>query len=182
MSWVPPEQVFVTSDGFPPTNTPPPYSQFAGHDVLAPWSDYGFVPQSHEQPPQLVQVNAEPADLRPGMGYIFPSKHTTLYVIEGGFKPYENPGAEFDFIIYRAPCGLKVRELLERLGATEGDDTENGVTECLEIGDGLWDKGISSFKSEDSSQQTLEHFGWNEERGKGGNPPVWLTVSRGQAT
>ena len=74
---------------------------------------------------------------------------------------------------------MKVAELISQLGASNGADNQNGVTEYVELGNGFWAKGLSIFKSDEAGQKTLAQIGWDEERGEGPKPPVWVVVSRG---
>lgn len=90
--------------------------------------------------------------------------------------PYESPNTEFQFSIVRVPCSMTIAELIQQLGAEGANDK---VTECIELGNGAWAKGISIAKSDDAAKQTVAQVGWDEARGEGPNRPVWIIVSRG---
>ncbi len=113
-----------------------------------------------------------------GSNYLFPEKHTVLHVIAGGHLPWENPGNNFGFTRHKVPCVMTIKELIRQLGATKGGDDKNGITECIERGDGAWIIGSTFFQKDDKSKQTLEALGWDESRGKD-RKPVWIAVHKG---
>jgi len=113
-----------------------------------------------------------------GLNYIFPAKHTVIHVVAGSHHPWNHPGSLFGFTRHKVPCMMTVKELIGRLGATEGGDDKNGITECLECGDGTWLKGSTFFKKDDKSKQTLEALGWDESRGEE-KKPVWVALHKG---
>lgn len=158
--------------GFQPVPPPPPAAAPAPAPAAPapPPSPFSTVPDSH--------VDPSAAGLGPGMSYLFPAKHTSLHVVAGSFKPYESPNTPFQFSILRAPCSMTVAELIERLGV-KGPDNKVGVTECIELGDGSWAKGVSIVKKDDAAKKTLAQIGWDETRGLGPNRPVWLVVMQG---
>ncbi len=112
------------------------------------------------------------------MNYIFPEKHTVLHVVAGGHLPWDHPGTSFGFTRHKVPCSMTVKELIRQLGATKGGDDKNGITECLEVGGGVWIKGSSFFQKDDKSKQSLGAIGWDESRGKE-RKPVWIAVQKG---
>ena len=114
-----------------------------------------------------------------GFNYLFPEKHTVLHVIADAHHPWENPGSNFGFNRLKAPCMMTVKELIRQLGATKGGDDKNGITECIECGDGTWIKGSTFFQKDDKSGQTLEALGWDQSRGKD-RKPVWIAVHKGE--
>lgn len=125
-----------------------------------------------------MQLDGTYISLPNGFNYLFPEKHTVLHVVAGGHLPWENPGQEFGFTRHKAPCTMTIKELIRQLGATKGDDDKNGITECMEGGDGGWIIGSSFFQKDEKSSQTLEALGWDESRGKE-RKPVWIAVHKG---
>lgn len=115
-----------------------------------------------------------------GSNYIFPERHTLVHVVAGGHIPWENPGRRFGFTRLTVPSMMTVKELIRQLGATAGGDDKNGITECIECGDGTWIKGSTFFQKDDKSKQTLETLGWDSTRGQD-RKPVWIAVHKGKA-
>ena len=76
-----------------------------------------------------------------------------------------------------ASC-VTVGELIYQLGLWEGQDDKCGISECVELGDGQWAKGISVFKKDDNRKKTLEEMGWDEDRADQ-KQPVWLCMHQG---
>ncbi len=113
-----------------------------------------------------------------GMTYLFPAQYTCLHVITSTVVPFDHPDVEFQFTILQCPINMTVIELLNQLDASKGPDDKNGVTECLELGDGYWSKGLSIFKNDGAAKKTLAQVGWDQKRGVS-HKPVWLVVSRG---
>ena len=82
------------------------------------------------------------------------------------------------FNIRLAPTNMTVRELIDQLGIGGGDATLCGISECLELGDGRWAKGLTIFKSNANVDKTLGDVGWDEARGDD-RMPVWLCLHQG---
>ncbi|KAI9752271.1 MAG: hypothetical protein M4579_005695 [Chaenotheca gracillima] len=181
------EARFLVHNGVPPAN-PAQLTEGTNNGQLMAWNENGLLPLGVEAfqiyagaRPGPVLINGEAVGLKEGWGYVFPTCNTTLYIIEGDQAPYDYAGLEFSYKVFRAPCNLKVKELLVRLGATEGPDNQNSVTECLIDGLGNWDRGLSIFKGGANEGSTLESLGWDETRNEDDQGPVWLLVSRGAA-
>jgi hypothetical protein len=101
-----------------------------------------------------------------------------LHVFERGIVPYTQPGQSMNFTIYMVSCHVTVGELIYQLGLWEGQDDKCGISECVELGDGQWAKGISVFKKDDNRKKTLEEMGWDEDRADQ-KQPVWLCMHQG---
>ena len=128
--------------------------------------------------PRGMQLDGTYIGFPDGSNYLFPAKHTILHVVAGGYHPWDNPGTTFGFTRHKVASMMTVRELLGQLGSTGGGDDKNGITECIECGDGAWIKGSTFFKKDDKSKQTLEALGWDESRGTD-RKPVWLALHKG---
>lgn len=125
-----------------------------------------------------MQLDGTYIGLPDGLNYLFPEKHTVLHVVAGGHHPWDNPASNFGFTRHKVPCMMTVKELIRQLGATDGGDDKNGITECIECGDGAWIKGSTFFQKDDKSKQSLEALGWDESRGKD-KKPVWIALHKG---
>ncbi|KAI9801716.1 MAG: hypothetical protein M1833_002398 [Piccolia ochrophora] len=194
---MPPPPYALAAFAVPP---PPPAA-----GLSAPRPDHGFPPgaipffggyQPQPPAPPLAATRAPPptppgagaalsapggvqmAGVDSGLCYLFPMKHTILHVIVGSTPPYEAQNTGFAFGVHVAPCFLTVKELIIQLGKALNLGGIIGVTECLEAGHGRWAKGISIAKDEDGAEQTLESLGWDNKRGVGGLPPVWVAVNK----
>ncbi|KAI9884897.1 MAG: hypothetical protein M1823_003304 [Watsoniomyces obsoletus] len=179
---------------YPPPPPPPPFATFpsARPDMDFPPGVFPFfggfqpAPPGPPPPPPPPPQPPPPPPAQPaflpgmtqGMTYLFPAEYTCLHVILNPVVPFESPDVEFQFTILRCPVNMTVLELLNQLGATKGPADKNGVTECLELGDGYWSKGLSIFKSDGAAKSTLAQVGWDQKRGTS-HKPVWLVVSRG---
>ena len=196
---IPPYQWRAGLGYLPPTNggpcfaAPGPYigpTGFGGGGgwmpVPSPNLGYGYPPPP-PPPPQQAPASAPaiPATtlsggLRPGMHYLFPSKHTHIHLIRAtpGQDPRTpgNAGRNLDFRLLKVACGvMTVKELIALVGG--GGDDDMALTEVFEKGNGSWDKGVTIKKSEAKSDEVLEKQGWTEKRGSG-QPPVWLVLHR----
>ncbi len=127
--------------------------------------------------PGATPVHATIPGLRPGVAQLLPRKFVELHVICGGVVPYRTPRSDFRFKRVRAPTNMTVAELLTALGATRGAAGKNGLTECVEVGEGVWAKGVSVFRDKPDANKTLAQLGWDDSRGDT-QPPVWLVVHR----
>lgn len=109
------------------------------------------------------------------MNYLFPENHTVIHYFFDGFKPWENQGMSHTFAAFTVATMVTVNELIRQLRRERNDDELDGISECIEVGDGVWLKGSSFKLGEDKSKQTLEALGWTEARGTV-NKPVWIAL------
>ena len=70
------------------------------------------------------------------------------------------------------PSNMPVRELIQQMGAPEGADDRNGVTECIELGGGRWAQGRTFPIAAEMSRRTVEDAGF----AKGHGGAVWLAA------
>ena len=66
-------------------------------------------------------------------------------------------------------------DLMHQLGVPAGDNDRYGLTECVETGNGSWEKGSTYVLSQDRSRKTLAEVGWDETRGTE-KKVVWLAA------
>jgi hypothetical protein len=116
--------------------------------------------------------------LKPGFAQLLPRHVVHLHIVQSGVVPYAAPQSDFRFKLVRAPTNMTVLELLTVLGATRGAAGQNGVTECVEVGEGVWAQGVSVFGDKNDAKKTLAQMGWDQTRGDTRHP-VWLVVHRG---
>ncbi|KAI9890118.1 MAG: hypothetical protein M1814_004517 [Vezdaea aestivalis] len=166
---LPPQAPQAPSPGY----TPWPW-QFGQPPPVAPPAPGPVIPPHMPLPP--VQLSGP--NVMPGANYLFPTEHTSLHIVQAPCAPWDlPPGTPFPFHIYRCPSSLTIKGLLSSLGV-EGEPYRIGVSECLELGNGSWTKGTTVMANEERAEKQLEWFGWDESRGTGPKPPVWLMVER----
>jgi hypothetical protein len=132
-------------------------------------------PGLNPRPPGLY-AGGRPSGVRPGTNYLFPQRVTSIHVISDGKTPYDDPDTRFDFHIFTTSSTTTIKELLYQLGVL-GDPKKIGVTECLELGNGRWCKGLTIMADDERADKTLEFFGWDETKGES-RPPAWFAVHR----
>ncbi|KAL1854153.1 hypothetical protein Plec18170_004917 [Paecilomyces lecythidis] len=128
-----------------------------------------------------------PLTLSSGAGYIFPTNHTTIHLIEPNFLPFAHPPSPFKWRVYKVPTTLSLSELIEKVCVVDcpaGKTAVKGVVECIELGDGCWLRGpeywMGKGKGEadamkEKVKKTVGSIGWDEKRGSVAKP-VWLAV------
>ncbi|KAJ9291631.1 hypothetical protein DTO021C3_988 [Paecilomyces variotii] len=132
-------------------------------------------------------TDSHPVTLSSGAGYIFPTNHTTIHLIEPNFLPCAHPPRQFKWRVYKVPTTLSLSELIEKVcvvDCPEGKTAVKGIVECIELGDGCWLRGpefwMGKGKGEEDAmkgkvKKTLASIGWDEKRGSVAKP-VWLAV------
>lgn len=128
-----------------------------------------------------------PLTLSSGAGYIFPTNHTTIHLIEPNFLPFAHPPRSFKWRVYKVPTTMTLSQLIEQVcvvNCPQGKTPVKGILECIELGGGHWARGsefwIGKGKGEEGAmkekvKKTLESIGWDEKRGSVAKP-VWLAV------
>ena len=109
------------------------------------------------------------------MNYLFPEKHTVIHYFFDEFKPWEHQGVAHTWAAFTVPTMVTVKQLIRQLRRERNDEQLDGISECIELGDGAWLRGSSFKLSDDNSDQTLEALGWTEARGTV-MKPVWLAL------
>lgn len=109
------------------------------------------------------------------MNYLFPEKHTVIHYFFNGFKPWEQQGISHTWAAFTLPTMFTVNQLIRQLRRESNDEGLDGISECIEVGDGVWRQGFSFKLGDPNSDQTLEELGWTEARGTV-SKPVWLAL------
>ncbi|KAL8778589.1 MAG: hypothetical protein Q9203_001970 [Teloschistes exilis] len=152
--WLPPQQE-------PPSPPPPPPSPPA--------------PTPSQWTPPGAELFGQPAPrFEEAIHYLYPKDHTVFHVIWDRHMQL-GPNSRPEFAAKMFPTGLTVRELIQRLGAPDDDDTKYGVKEIHELGDGRWVAGQTILLDSPRAAKTLREVGWDERRGTS-TKPVWLQV------
>ena len=123
--------------------------------------------------PPGTRLNGQIVNLEPslGFGYIFPENNTTVHFFYEGTQPWLSYG-QLNYWKRMVPSDMTVRELIQRMGAPEGADDKNGITECIELGNGLWGQGRTFSIAGEASGMTVDAARLQ----KDGGGVVWLAV------
>ncbi|KAF1848478.1 uncharacterized protein K460DRAFT_403759 [Cucurbitaria berberidis CBS 394.84] len=124
----------------------------------------GFPAQPEQQ--EITQIAG---GIPPGVALIEPNEHTIIIQIKGNVCPWLSPGAQFQV----EPLAMASTTGLNRLiqicsnGASPEDCENMAVTECIELGNGLWEKG-QTFKFNDAVSRvlTMKDAGWDNTRNR----------------
>lgn len=115
-------------------------------------------------------------------GYIFPTKHAIINLIEPGCLPFERTSG-FRFQVYKVPTCLNLRDFINQTipttpGVAEKTASARGIIECIHLDNGSWERGqefwIDGLESMNFNfnVRTLEDIGWTE-----GRSPIWVARS-----
>ncbi|KAL8738679.1 MAG: hypothetical protein Q9181_000563 [Wetmoreana brouardii] len=162
----------------PATSPPPPYCGYAYADprmFLPPQAPAAPAPAPTRWTPPGANLLGQPAPSFDGVEYLYPNDHTLFHVIWDRHMELDKPIHTPVFDARMFPTGLTVKDLIQRLGAPEDDDSKYGVTEVHELGDGRWTAGQTILLNSDYAKKTLRDVGWDETRGFS-NKPVWIKV------
>ncbi|CRG85635.1 hypothetical protein PISL3812_02676 [Talaromyces islandicus] len=116
-------------------------------------------------------------------GYIFPTKHAIVNLIEPGCLPFDGTGG-FLFQVYKVPTCLILRDFINQIAPSKPRCTERapcarGIIECINVDNCSWERGqefwIGGPRGDLESMKvnvkgcTLEDVGWTEEKS-----PIWV--------
>ncbi|OWP07291.1 hypothetical protein B2J93_3038 [Marssonina coronariae] len=147
-------------------------------------------PQNNADFPGInIQNHFNGVGLPPGYNYIFPAEHTIIHVLKGESKPWHNgitidamsPATHTKFYV---PVTMNLKEMMQRIGCTDPDDSKNTVVEVVEKGNGKWSDGMKiCMTDKDKMKKSVGDLGWRRNRNgnlrAGGQPVVWLWRSQG---
>lgn len=132
-------------------------------------------------PPQPEQgdVTQIPGGVPPGVTHVEASEHTLFVQIKGNVCPWLSPGAQFVTEMFNISSSTGLNRLIQVCNNNaSADDCENmAITECIELGNGLWEKG-QTFKYGDAVARvlTMKDAGWDNTRNRTGGQSlhIWL--------
>lgn len=103
---------------------------------------------------------------------------TQIHWLDRGDRPCDAPHGyfphQFDFTKYEVPSVMRVRDLIEHLGAPPGDGF--GITQMEEMGNDTWAEGVTIIRGSEMADRTLAEFGWTQQRSRAA--PIWLCMKR----
>lgn len=126
----------------------------------------------HAQPAQA-DVSQIAGGIPPGVMLVESAEHTIFMRITGNVCPWLSPGASFGIEQLAAASTTGLNRLIQICHDGVPDEELEGtaVTECIELGNGLWEKG-QTFRYNDAVSKvlTLKDAGWDNTRNRvGGN-------------
>ncbi|UPX09435.1 uncharacterized protein EKO05_0000124 [Ascochyta rabiei] len=132
-------------------------------------------------PPQPEQgdITQIPGGVPPGITHVEAGEHTIFIQIKGNVCPWLSPGAQFLTEVLNISSSTGLNRLIQICNNNAGsDDCENlAITECIELGNGLWEKG-QTFKYGDAVARvlTMKDAGWDNKRNRTGGQSlhIWL--------
>ncbi|RMZ73709.1 rna-metabolising metallo-beta-lactamase [Pyrenophora seminiperda CCB06] len=130
--------------------------------------NYGFP----AQPPQR-DVGEIPGGIPPGVMLVESNEHTIFIRILGNVCPWLSPGAALAVEALAAGSSTALNRLIQicNEGIDEDELPNYAITECIELGSGLWEKG-QTFRYNDAVSRvlTMKDAGWDNTRNRtGGN-------------
>lgn len=112
-----------------------------------------------------------------GVTLIESAEHSIVIQIKGDVCPWLSPGAQFpvEALAFGSTTGLnRLIQVCNNNGTPE--ECENmAVTECIELGNGLWEKG-QTFKYNDAVSRvlTMKDAGWDNTRNRTGGQSLHI--------
>jgi hypothetical protein len=112
-----------------------------------------------------------------GVTLIESAEHTIFMRIQGNICPWLSPGAALPMEPLAAASTTGLNRLIQICnGCPPADELENtAVTECIELGSGLWEKG-QTFKHNDAVSRvlTMKDAGWDNTRNRANGQTLHL--------
>ncbi|KAH9861568.1 hypothetical protein J1614_011318 [Plenodomus biglobosus] len=149
------------------------------HNRAAPMmhdGNLGFPAQPEQSDPTQIA-----GGIPPGVTLVESAEHSIAIFIKGNVCPWLSPGAQFQVepMAFSSSTGLnRVIQVLNNNAAPE--ECENlAVTECIELGNGFFEKG-QTFKYNDAVSRvlTMKDAGWDNKRNRAGGDSLHLWLHR----
>jgi hypothetical protein len=131
------------------------------------------------QQPEQGDVTQIPGGVPPGVTHVEAAEHTIWIQIKGNVCPWLSPGAQFVTEVFNISSSTGLNRLIQVCNNNASpDDCENlAITECIELGNGMWEKG-QTFKYGDAVSRvlTMKDAGWDNKRNRTGGQSlhIWL--------
>ncbi|KAF2402552.1 hypothetical protein EJ06DRAFT_345359 [Trichodelitschia bisporula] len=127
-------------------------------------------------PPEGDHGHRVKGGLRSGVGLLFSGKTCQIHVIKGRNVEEIVHGVTFNFEVHKADATMKVRTLMEQLGAI---GPGWAITQVFEMGEGEWQKGgTMQWEEEAKTAQSLEMLGWEGAGVERDLEPIWVVLHR----
>jgi hypothetical protein len=136
----------------------------------------GFPAQPAQQDPTQIA-----GGVPPGVTLIESAEHTVVIWIKGNVCPWLSPGAQFAVAPLCLASTTGLNRLIQVLNeAAPPEECENmAITECIELGNGMWEKG-QTFKYNDAVSRvlTMKDAGWDNTRNRTNGQSLHLWCHR----
>ncbi|KAF2478082.1 uncharacterized protein BDR25DRAFT_365108 [Lindgomyces ingoldianus] len=120
---------------------------------------FGPIPADQTNPVNL------PGGLVSGVSHFFSDSYTILGWLKSGFRPWERNFAVMNIEWIQVDSNWKVDQLIKAM--RENGDCEGwAVTECMERGNGVWERGTTFVHGSERSGQSLATVGWTMRRNR----------------
>ncbi|KAH7091130.1 hypothetical protein FB567DRAFT_518024 [Paraphoma chrysanthemicola] len=143
----------------------------AAHD-----GNMGFPAQPEQQ-----DVTQIAGGIPPGVTLIESAEHSVVIWIKGNVCPWLSPGAQFQVepLAFSSTTGLNRLIQVLNNGAPEAECENMAITECIELGNGMWEKG-QTFKYNDAVSRvlTMKDAGWDNTRNRTNGQSLHLWCHR----
>lgn len=131
--------------------------------------------------PEQNEVTAIAGGIPPGVALVEAGEHTIILQIKGNVCPWLSPGAQFQIEALALASTTGLNRLIQvcNNNATPDDCENMAVTECIELGNGLWEKG-QTFKYNDAVSRvlTMKDAGWDNQRNRTNGQSLHLWTHR----
>ncbi|KAF2012119.1 hypothetical protein BU24DRAFT_270151 [Aaosphaeria arxii CBS 175.79] len=115
----------------------------------------------------------------PGHTVCQPAETTAVYRIHCNWPPWETSGVPLTVEPMQVDSGWTVNRLIGAMRLPDADCQGWAVTECIELGNGRWAKGVQFHHGQQqATEQTLGMVGWGKERNRNGESPLYLFCHR----
>jgi hypothetical protein len=136
----------------------------------------GFPAQPAQQEPTQIA-----GGIPPGVTLIESAEHSIVIHIKGNVCPWLSPGAAFQVepLAFGSTTGLNRLIQVLNNGASAEECENMAITECIELGNGMWEKG-QTFKYNDAVSRvlTMKDAGWDNTRNRTGGQSLHLWCHR----
>ncbi|USP75123.1 rna-metabolising metallo-beta-lactamase protein [Curvularia clavata] len=161
----------VPAAGVVPAMMPMMGGMMSQHHRPAPLIHDGNL--GHNAQPAQTDHSTIPGGIPAGVMLVESAEHTIFMRITGNVCPWLSPGATLGIEQLAAPSSTALNRLIEIChdGVPEDQLENTAITECIELGNGLWEKG-QTFRYNDAVSKvlTMKDAGWDNTRNRvGGN-------------
>jgi hypothetical protein len=131
--------------------------------------------------PEQQDVTQIAGGVPPGVALVESAEHTVVFWIKGSVCPWLSPGAQFVVAPLQFASTTGLNRVIQVLNdGLPAEDCENmAITECIELGNGMWEKG-QTFKYNDAVSRvlTMKDAGWDNTRNRTNGQSLHLWCHR----
>ncbi|KAH7081669.1 hypothetical protein BKA63DRAFT_435699, partial [Paraphoma chrysanthemicola] len=131
--------------------------------------------------PEQHDVTQIAGGIPPGVTLIESAEHSVVIWIKGNVCPWLSPGAQFhvELLAFSSTTGLNRLIQVLNNGAPDEECENMAITECIELGNGMWEKG-QTFKYNDAVSRvlTMKDARWDNTRNRTNGQSLHLWCHR----